>query len=193
MALTEYAVALCGFSKQSRLLDVACGDGSTVAYLRQTLGCAIHGLDTRPDAEIQGRAEALPFPDGCFDGVIMECALSQIADRNAALSACARVLRVGGKFLLTDLYARTGGGNGPLGWMVSRETLEAELSAHGLLPIHFADRTEDLITLWAGSLMAGTGGGLSGALHELRKTGVRPGYCLSISQKREGIFCGQST
>ena len=45
---------------------------------------------------IAGNAEALPFTDGCLDGVLMVVALSFCQDPSAALRECARVLRPNG-------------------------------------------------------------------------------------------------
>jgi ubiquinone/menaquinone biosynthesis C-methylase UbiE len=45
-------------------------------------------------------AQALPFPDGCFDTVVCTLGLSSIPDDNAAVTQMYRVLRPGGRLLL---------------------------------------------------------------------------------------------
>jgi SAM-dependent methyltransferase len=94
-----------------RVLDVACGTGvlareaskrvrprgSVVGLDRNDGMLAVarrnsDGIEWRP-----GRAEALPFPDGCFDAVVSQFGLMFFEDRGAALSEMWRVLRPGGR------------------------------------------------------------------------------------------------
>jgi SAM-dependent methyltransferase len=49
----------------------------------------------------EGRAEAMPFPDGAFDLVLCQFALMFFGDRAAALSECRRVLKDGGRLVLS--------------------------------------------------------------------------------------------
>jgi ubiquinone/menaquinone biosynthesis C-methylase UbiE len=53
----------------------------------------------------EGRAEALPFPDGVFDGILLAAALSFIEDPELALRECRRLLKPGGRLLLGDIPA----------------------------------------------------------------------------------------
>jgi len=191
LALTERAAEYCGFGPASRLLDVAAGGGETVRFLRERFGCQVTGLDSDPahsgNGVVLGRAEALCDPDGIYDGVLIECALSQMEQPKLVLSECARVLSVGGFLVLSDLYARKGTGAfpTPLGRLDSRETLETRLREAGLEPVLFEDQTELLTSLWAGALMAGKGCGLAEALRGPDwPAGVKPGYCLLIARKR---------
>jgi SAM-dependent methyltransferase len=59
------------------------------------------GVDAR-----QGRAEAMPFADGCFDVVIASEVLEHISssERSQAISEVARILRSGGWFIGTVPY-----------------------------------------------------------------------------------------
>lgn len=188
LELTERAVNFCGFGPDSRLLDVAAGKGGTVRFLRRTLGCRAVGLDSDPsricpDVAL-GRAEELPFSDGAFDGVLIECALSQMNRPDIVLGECARVLNGGGSVILSDLYARKGGeGQTPLGRLDSRERLEGRLRQAGLKPVLFEDHTAALTSLWAGAMLSGQGCGLPDLLHGPDwPGGLKPGYYLSISQ-----------
>lgn len=189
LELTGRAAEYCGFGPDSRLLDVAAGGGETVRFLRERLGCQAVGLDEDPARRCPdvalGRAERLPFPDSTFDGVFVECALSQMERPDAALRECARVLRQKGWLVLSDLYARRGGdGDTPLGRLDSREGLEARLRRCGLEMVLFEDHTPALTSLWAGAMMAGEGCGLLRILHGPDwPQSVRPGYCLCISRK----------
>ncbi|ACU70512.1 Methyltransferase type 11 [Catenulispora acidiphila DSM 44928] len=49
-----------------------------------------------PVQVVEGRAEALPFPDGSFDAAVACLMLCSVADQGIALTEIARVLRPGG-------------------------------------------------------------------------------------------------
>ena len=86
-----------------RVLDVGCGTGIVARSVASRLGAAgtVIGLDLSPGmlevarlmseqegltiAWHEGRAEALPFPDGSFDLVLCQFALMFFADRRQAL------------------------------------------------------------------------------------------------------------
>lgn len=190
LALTQRSADFCGFDRTSRLLDVAAGGGETVRFLRERLGCPVIGLDSDPARQCPdvalGRGEELPFPGGSFDGLFLECALSQMERPEAVLSECARVLDGGGFLVLSDLYARKGGSaSSPLGRLDSRVELEDRLRRAGLEPVLFEDHTPELISLWASAAMSGKGPVLRGP------EGVKPGYCLCVARKGEvGMPCG---
>ena len=193
LSLTERAAALCGFAPGDRLLDLACGDGTTLRYLRETLHCDAVGLDSDPARRgvgvLLGEAERLPFPDCTFRGVFLECALSQMGDPDRVLAECARVLGPGGKLVLSDLYARSGtdAPDTPLGRLDSRETLTERLRAQGLEPLRFEDHSPELTSLWVSALMSGAGGGLSETLHacpDLRR--AKCGYYLCVAERGAG-------
>lgn len=52
---------------------------------------------------VQGSADALPFDDGVFDGVLCECAVSTFSDQAAVAAEFFRVLKSGGCFGMTDM------------------------------------------------------------------------------------------
>lgn len=102
-----------------RVLDVGCGTGIVarcVAPLVEPNGQVV-GLDLNPNmlavaraaAEREGpaidwqegRAEALPFPDGRFDLVLCQFAVMFFSDRRAALGEMHRVLTDGGRVALS--------------------------------------------------------------------------------------------
>jgi ubiquinone/menaquinone biosynthesis C-methylase UbiE len=51
---------------------------------------------------VAARAEALPFPDSCFDTAVVSFALCSVADQDTALAEIARVLRPGGRLLFIE-------------------------------------------------------------------------------------------
>jgi len=190
LALTDYAVDYCGFDSGSCLLDVAGGNGATVRHLQERLRCYVTGIDSDPACQSSdiaiAQAERLPWSDHTFDGILLECALSQMESPELPLLECARVLRPGGWLILSDLYDR--GGNGaddtPLGRLDNQETLASRLLNVNLKPILFEDHSHALASLWAGALLSGSGEGLLSTLRQsLQLQNVKIGYCLYIAKK----------
>ncbi len=117
MELTARALALAGLGAGATILDLGCGAGDSVRYLR-SLGIDAVGVDSSSclaEAKVGGLgalerivspAESLPFPDNAADGVLAECSLSLMKDRGRVLAECARVLKDGGRLMISDLYAR---------------------------------------------------------------------------------------
>jgi SAM-dependent methyltransferase len=104
----------------ARVLDVACGVGTTTLLMARQFGLDPVGLDASEanltvarerTAEappvlvefVRGSAAALPFPDDSFDAVVCECALSTFPDQPAAVAEARRVLKPGGVVGLSDM------------------------------------------------------------------------------------------
>ena len=116
--LTRRGLALSQLGTGMRVLDVGCGSGVTVTYLRDECGIQAVGIDSSHLLLIKGRAAdaklpilmgdaaALPFPDGQFEGVFFECSLSLVEDYAHVLRECRRILVHSGKIIVADLYAR---------------------------------------------------------------------------------------
>ena len=146
--LTARAVTFANLKPGATVLDLGCGTGHTVRYLR-SLGFHAVGVDRRaqsgggdatPSWLIAGRAEKLPVLDQSVDAVLAECSLSLVKDQRRALAECARILNDGGKLMLSDLYARRPElighvrsltGSCVSGMMVRTE-LETQLALNGL-------------------------------------------------------------
>ncbi|MGN1045153.1 MAG: class I SAM-dependent methyltransferase [Candidatus Methanomethylophilaceae archaeon] len=104
-----------GLEPGSRVLEVGCGNGKTLAALKEA-GFSAVGVDFSqeavgacrrlfPDTDVVcGVLLSLPFGDGSFDCVILFHVLENIAaeDMDTAVSEIRRVLRPGGK-----AYVRT--------------------------------------------------------------------------------------
>lgn len=113
--LTRYGLQLARPLPGSQVLDVGCGNGATVAYLRR-LGFAAQGVDVSAKL-IQaarakglpcrwGNAAALPFAGQQFAAVLAECSFSVFPQQKRFLQEAWRVLQPGGKLLLSDLYQK---------------------------------------------------------------------------------------
>ncbi len=110
-----------GLAASDRVLDIACGLGRSALHLTDTFGCRVTGIDysARSVAEARtaaggfatagraqfavGDAERLPFCDGQFDAVVIECSLCLIPDKEAAVGEMRRVLEPGGRIGIADL------------------------------------------------------------------------------------------
>jgi SAM-dependent methyltransferase len=99
-----------------RVLDASCGAGFFVRFFRE-LGTNVFGSDISPNAIARARRinpdtrfvvasveEALPFDDASFDIVWFGETLAQLFDGHKALSEFNRVLKPGGKLILTTPY-----------------------------------------------------------------------------------------
>lgn len=118
---TRRLANMLSLSPGSRVLDVACGKGTTAVFLAKKFGCKVVGVDyggqnvevSRALAQaekLEGRvqfersdAENLPFRDESFDTVICECAFCTFPQKAVAAAEFNRVLRPGGRVGISDL------------------------------------------------------------------------------------------
>jgi ubiquinone/menaquinone biosynthesis C-methylase UbiE len=94
-------------------LDAACGTGRHLSYL-EARGHRISGFDGSPEmlAVARGKApaaelavgtlDAIPWTDGSFDVVVCALALAHLPDLTPAIAELARVLRPGGRLVISD-------------------------------------------------------------------------------------------
>jgi ubiquinone/menaquinone biosynthesis C-methylase UbiE len=102
--------------KESHVLDVACGTGTTSLYLSDKFDCQITGFDISDDLinianksleqndgngkvkfEVANALE-IPYPDNTFDVVISQAFFILIDEKEKALKEIVRVLKPGGYF-----------------------------------------------------------------------------------------------
>lgn len=108
--------------KQVRVLDVACGTGRTLKFIRAALPKAsLYGVDLSPAylrkanqllSEIpgelpqllRGNVEALPYQDNYFHGITSVFLFHELPPqaRQNAIAECFRVLQPGGVFIICD-------------------------------------------------------------------------------------------
>lgn len=170
LALTDRAVAFCGFPPGARVLDIGCGLGATLRHLSQAHGLMPLGLDR--DELLLGQARArgwrggllkgdaarLPLAGACLDGVFLECVLSIVDRPEGVLKECARVLAPGGWLVLSDIYYRRPVETPDLSGLNAaccfkgargRDEVTALVSAAGLTPLLWEDHTDLLKQLAA--------------------------------------------
>ncbi len=105
----------------ARVLDVACGTGTTAVMMAKEGGARVVAVDFGPKnlarasdrAREMGVAKQLefveasaldmPLADNLFDAVICECAVSTFDDKPAAAAEFARVLKPGGLLGISDM------------------------------------------------------------------------------------------
>ncbi len=211
-SLTDRGLSRCGFAPGARIVDVGCGTGATIAYLREKYRFRALGFDLSRDlirdnecAEnipfAAARAEALPLADGCCDGVLCECVLSLVPEPERAVGEFCRILHGGGFLILSDIYGRSSvdcrycasngaGGSAPA--LRDRAFTERLLENSGFHVVAWEDHTRHLKELAAQLILSG--GSLT-ELHELCEVFgsgcsgasssaiTRPGYYLLVARK----------
>ncbi|HTG01965.1 MAG TPA: class I SAM-dependent methyltransferase [Nitrospirota bacterium] len=212
--LTDRVLQLCAFKAGDRVADIGCGFGATVEYLRGSHGIDAWGIDPaaaslekalqrNPSLPLAaGYAEELPFESGTLDGVVAECSLSVIVNKEQALAEFCRVLRPEGKLAITDVYARSADGLDAIrdirfpfcmAGIMTRVSLTAMMGRQGFSPTCWEDHSPLLkdyliqaIMGECGSIFGGTCSGQGEhSWHEsirmLKRTS--PGYFVLVASK----------
>lgn len=105
----EAAVKFLNIRKESRVLDIGCGNGNLLNYI-QTKSDFVYGIDISPknvtlartklDKKVKLSAQdinnKLNFPDNYFDIIIMTDVIEHTIDRYFVMSEIKRVLKKGG-------------------------------------------------------------------------------------------------
>ena len=98
-----------------RIVDAACGTGRHSAWLAAR-GHEVVGVDASPDMLAKARAKlpecrfelgdltALPLPDDSVDAALCALALVHLQDLRSALAELARVVRPGGRIVISDVH-----------------------------------------------------------------------------------------
>jgi SAM-dependent methyltransferase len=217
LELTRRGLAFCGLPEGARVVDVGCGKGETVRFLREAYRLEAVGLDrsdpmlagARQETPglplVRGEAACLPFRHRSLAAVVCECVLSLVADPVAAWREWARVLVPGGFLILADLYLRTPGhfrrpgsqsGACCLQGAGGRSELLDHLRQHGFSPVVWEDHTAYLKHLaarlvfagWPLASLRGAEGACAAVSDPSAIPRARPGYFLAVARKR-GVPC----
>ncbi|MBB5958529.1 ubiquinone/menaquinone biosynthesis C-methylase UbiE [Saccharothrix tamanrassetensis] len=122
--LTDLVIDELGVGAGARVLDLGCGIGRPAVRLAERTGAEVVGVSvSRKDVARAGEtaaaagladivsfqvadAMALPFEDESFDAVFALGSMGHMPDRAVVLKEVARVLRPGGRVVLTDEVLR---------------------------------------------------------------------------------------
>ena len=121
LPLTSRLFDLMGIDSTSRVLDVGAGLGATSVHLTRSVGCHVTGVTLREDGIVAGIELAadngvqdrgrlvhgdimkVDLAGEQFDFISMECVLSILDCKSAALRRLRALLRPGGRVGLTDV------------------------------------------------------------------------------------------
>lgn len=124
LGLTKELGNKIGITKNSKVLDVACGVGTSAIFLAKSFGCHVTGIDLgakNVDEAVKNSAsegtsaytefkvsdaEKIEFPDEAFDHVVCECAFCLTPDKKRASDEVYRVTKHGGSIGISDIVVR---------------------------------------------------------------------------------------
>jgi ubiquinone/menaquinone biosynthesis C-methylase UbiE len=201
LALTEQLLEWAEFAPGDVVVDVGCGQGASVELMRRR-GLRPIGIDAAAApietaarrtqaALVVAAGSALPFRAACCDGLLSECSLSVIGRRRQTLADWWRVLRPGGRLIMSDIYRRANGGGvastPELSMMAPAPAIVQDVTAVGFRVVRFEDRS-DVLKSWAARFIFAYGsldalwqeccGGTAGAVHAMA-----PGYFVMLAVK----------
>lgn len=161
----------------ANILDAGCGTGVTGAFLQDTYGVCVTGIDSSLEHVMQtqakgipailGRVEQLPFASGTFSVTNCDCVLSLVSDAKNTLQEFNRVLLPGGLLVLSDLYRRSqsfkerDSASGCEKKALSLYDLQKMLTVSGFTLLKSIECTKDLKELTAKLIFTGINTGCS--------------------------------
>ena len=126
LALTHRLGKLMGIERGQRVLDIACGRGTSTTAVARSFHCRTIGVDLGRGGLVEaarlvgeshlessvslniGDAEMLPLACDCLDAALCECSFSTFPDKRLGLAEVGRVLRDGGRLGVSDFTVRSG-------------------------------------------------------------------------------------
>ncbi len=162
-ARMERIVAAPDIQAGENVLDVGTGTGALIPGIRKYRPGHIYACDLSrkmleqvaqryPEVERhQGDIRALPLPDACVDVVFMNGMYGNIADKPGALRNIMRLLRPGGRIVISHPEGRAfveglvRSAPFPITALPSRAEAHAFLGSHGLTVTQYTDEEKLLI------------------------------------------------
>ena len=166
-----------GIKENDKVLDIACGTGTSAIFLAKNFGCKVTGIDlAKKNIEEAinnsykenvsglvdfkfGDAEKIDFENESFDFVIAECSFCLFPDKKKASDEMFRVLKSDGKLGMSDVVV-----NGELPEKMksilykficiedarSENEYKNILESSGFRNFYFEDRKDDVLNLLEG-------------------------------------------
>lgn len=112
---TRSLIDSLGVTRESKVIDIACGKGSSAVFLAENYGCDVVGIDLSEDLVQEaketarrkglaarvtfqvGNAMELPFPDNSFDAALSQAMLVLVEDKVKTIKEAQRVVKEGGR------------------------------------------------------------------------------------------------
>lgn len=125
LGLTKELCEKIFLKKESKVLDLACGIGTTAIFLAKEFGCNVTGLDlgqknieiAKTNSENMGivnqidfqicDAEKIKFENDIFDQIICECAFCLFPNKTQTSQEIFRVTKKGGMIGISDVVIRS--------------------------------------------------------------------------------------
>ena len=211
LELTSEAINLARLVKGSKILDLGCGCGKSVEFLQNDYD--IIGIDSSlelinktkskiPNLRVEhGSAYDLPYQDSSMDGILAECVMSLLDNKEVALSEAKRVMKPKGKLIVSDLYIRESNKHFTglplvtcINGMKTEYEVIAEMRLNGFELVNWQDKTLMFKGFLAGLIMNYGSMALfwqslvgdCGTACEIQESlkGIKIGYYLAIWQKK---------
>ncbi|MHA1907225.1 MAG: class I SAM-dependent methyltransferase [Candidatus Thorarchaeota archaeon] len=124
LALSRLMAERMGITHDSRVLDIACGDGNTATYLAKVFSCRVAGIDAGEELINKARersvnfgvssltdfrigyATEIPYEASTFTSAYSECALCTFTDKDQSVSEIFRILDNDGVVGLNDVVVQ---------------------------------------------------------------------------------------
>lgn len=166
--LTKYLLDLSGFNAGDKVLDVGCGKGLTLSYLRDSCKLRAMGLDRQISTRslvaqnlplIRAEMTSLPVLNASLDGIICECVLC-LGERKTILNEFARTLLPKGRLAISDIYLKDAGKHTDCDTednsiKISKNDILQDLTSAGFSLLKFEDHSKALHSFVAESLFKG--------------------------------------